>query len=60
MNRNRSDDQTKLLETLSPTYYCEFCGRNLPLVDGGFYIHDKVPHPEDYIYGGSNVNLQKP
>ncbi len=35
------------------SYYCKFCERHLPLTDG-VYVHDDVPHPEDYIYEGGH------
>ena len=44
-----------LIKTSATAYYCKFCGRYLPLKDGVF-IHDKVHHPENYVYeGGTHI-----
>jgi hypothetical protein len=40
-------------QAVSMAYYCQFCGRHLSLTDG-VYIHDDLPHPEDYVYEGEH------
>ena len=34
-------------EVNSPSYWCRYCKRSLPLEDG-IYIHDDVFHPDNY------------
>lgn len=56
MDANRQDALINLLKESDMAYYCKFCGRHLPLKDG-VYIHDEVPHPENYVYeGGHHVH----
>jgi hypothetical protein len=58
MNKSEKADNLINLIKGELSYYCEYCGRHLP-VDDGVVIHDETYHPENYIPDdGSEHKLQ--
>ncbi len=47
---DKYDNIRDFIRKYQTVYWCQYCGRYLPLTDG-IYVHDDVDHPEDAVYG---------